>query len=744
MFLVVSFWALTPSAWGSGLPEITINSHGYQVPTGDARLVYRFGDTGPREALDFFEKNGKGWLIYWDFASGTPRYLRPLEPVLVAAPEMLAPELDRDALLAAVKAFLDGNADFFGVPSAELGDPYIYPLGKSWVMVFGQTTPGGLPIRGANLRLVINSTGELAWLKAFLARKCPDPEEALFSQSSVETSAGLQGGTVHSSRLEMGFGEAGSAIPIWSLEVTGGDGAFSEHIVSAQSGEVIARRQVVKYFDMAGTAKGRSPDRNDIFTGPKVMDRDLIVESPFDGVLIRGADWEPLGLTGLNGDFFIPGVHAKGQDGLKVFLGTRLSLEHGYFDEKASPPGYVSQIEVRPLGASLLPAPLPLEDDENQDGIPDATFPAADAGSPTMTSIVLNVGTKDAEYTKRAWWLQSYHHTKRMYSWTEYALNRATLLKGPFFPIEPLEVAPSTVKVIQQYRGPIPQAGKPPRPAQVISGSTFRFAAGGQSPEEDVVPTVLLHEVGHHIIFNMTASVNCAPLEFEEGLADALAVFAQENPLCQVFFKKSDTPTAYGFCLDLDKDDFRSERRADVGDGFFNLHVALGPKENHTAHALLLHLLASNRARDRFDKCFDNSSDLIEQLLACDALISCEDANCRPTPHQTAILNAFRGKQFFEAPFIRGDANLDKKVDISDAISILGFLFGGGNAYKDCRNAMDVDNSSEVNISDAIRLLTHLFLNGRDPAAPYPDCGLDPEPPSSDENLGCFEYICPR
>ncbi len=88
--------------------------------------------------------------------------------------------------------------------------------------------------------------------------------------------------------------------------------------------------------------------------------------------------------------------------------------------------------------------------------------------------------------------------------------------------------------------------------------------------------------------------------------------------------------------------------------------------------------------------------------------------------------------------FIRGDVNLDKKVEMADAINILQYLFLGEN-HPQCLAAADVDLSKVVDISDTVNLLSHLFLGGPDIPAPYPDCGLSPF--ESDKELGCKVFF---
>ena len=108
-----------------------------------------------------------------------------------------------------------------------------------------------------------------------------------------------------------------------------------------------------------------------------------------------------------------------------------------------------------------------------------------------------------------------------------------------------------------------------------------------------------------------------------------------------------------------------------------------------------------------------------------------------PTGGRSAF-EALRGRACLEgtAPrFIRGDANEDGSVDLSDAVSILIQLFLGGVATT-CDDADDANDDGESNISDAISLLGFLFLGGAAPPAPFPECGEDP----TEDELGCESF----
>ena len=76
--------------------------------------------------------------------------------------------------------------------------------------------------------------------------------------------------------------------------------------------------------------------------------------------------------------------------------------------------------------------------------------------------------------------------------------------------------------------------------------------------------------------------------------------------------------------------------------------------------------------------------------------------------------------------FRRGDTNDDGKVDISDPVATLGFLFLGG-AVPACRDSSDSNDDGKVDISDGVHTLAFLFLGGDAPPTPGPfGCGGDP------------------
>jgi hypothetical protein len=88
------------------------------------------------------------------------------------------------------------------------------------------------------------------------------------------------------------------------------------------------------------------------------------------------------------------------------------------------------------------------------------------------------------------------------------------------------------------------------------------------------------------------------------------------------------------------------------------------------------------------------------------------------------------------AKFVRGDPSDDGRVDLSDAVSLIGFLFLGGTDSVRCDDAADTDDSGSLEVTDAIAVLGYVFLGGPGPRAPFPLCNLD----ATGDRLSCRTY----
>lgn len=91
--------------------------------------------------------------------------------------------------------------------------------------------------------------------------------------------------------------------------------------------------------------------------------------------------------------------------------------------------------------------------------------------------------------------------------------------------------------------------------------------------------------------------------------------------------------------------------------------------------------------------------------------------------------------------FLRGFVNNDDKIDLSDPISLLSYLFSGGRTPH-CLASADANDDHSVNLADAVTLLNFLFASAGPLPPPFSleptDCGLDPTP----SGFSCEESTC--
>ncbi len=86
--------------------------------------------------------------------------------------------------------------------------------------------------------------------------------------------------------------------------------------------------------------------------------------------------------------------------------------------------------------------------------------------------------------------------------------------------------------------------------------------------------------------------------------------------------------------------------------------------------------------------------------------------------------------------FFRGDVNADESLDLSDPVSVFGFLFLG-NEEPACIDSADANDDGAVDLSDGVYLLNHLFQGGA-PAPPPSFRQLCPGPDPTSDSLSCL------
>ena len=94
-------------------------------------------------------------------------------------------------------------------------------------------------------------------------------------------------------------------------------------------------------------------------------------------------------------------------------------------------------------------------------------------------------------------------------------------------------------------------------------------------------------------------------------------------------------------------------------------------------------------------------------------------------PGEFVRLKAFSGEPDSSELFVRGDANDDLTVNLSDAIYVVAHLFQAGPSSV-CEDAADANDDGKLNLSDAIYSIDYLFQSGLEPPPPFQERGKDP------------------
>ena len=118
----------------------------------------------------------------------------------------------------------------------------------------------------------------------------------------------------------------------------------------------------------------------------------------------------------------------------------------------------------------------------------------------------------------------------------------------------------------------------------------------------------------------------------------------------------------------------------------------------HGAFAFTLNLIG--------ESCSDGSDDDGDGLADCDQW-DCQD------------LGVCQGRQ----PYRRGDLDGNARIDVTDALWILRFLFTATVLPVDCTAAVDADGDGEMTLGDALALLQWLFRRRDRLPEPFVSCG---------------------
>ena len=114
-----------------------------------------------------------------------------------------------------------------------------------------------------------------------------------------------------------------------------------------------------------------------------------------------------------------------------------------------------------------------------------------------------------------------------------------------------------------------------------------------------------------------------------------------------------------------------------------------------------------------------------------------------------AANNSFQYHEAYPARyFLRGDANGDGTVNVSDIVALAKYIGLGPDAFSvgpfdsgtaSCNARLDVDANDELNIIDIVALIGTNFFGSFLPPTPYPNC----EETDLTGDLTCWLYECP-
>jgi len=91
------------------------------------------------------------------------------------------------------------------------------------------------------------------------------------------------------------------------------------------------------------------------------------------------------------------------------------------------------------------------------------------------------------------------------------------------------------------------------------------------------------------------------------------------------------------------------------------------------------------------------------------------------------------------APFSRGDADGDGKLNVVDAVLIIQNALGNLPKRFDCDDMLDTNDDGTVDVADGIPPLTYVFQRGPALPDPFRTCAVEA---GDDDGLGCVESNC--
>jgi hypothetical protein len=674
----------------------------FRIPIAAGRQVDASWRSTRPDLIDSFDlRNGADWYLYWDQRLETPRYLAPRNRPVIAQGVS-----DEKALIAKVLEFADSNQEFFGVSSRDLLDPVVGYIDRSRLVIFREGA-GGLPVRGASLRVQIDPSGAIASVDSFLLRNpqafAVQAAQTVNEDTILATARSNHAAEMGSLEQQVVFptDDPRSAVPGWRLKATYSDGRATE-IFLTSGGAELGELDLAQHFEGEIQVRGHCPDPNNIYlpanqftpnTTYPIRDVRIFVSSGWRGIT------GDLGIGYPNGPWSEENAWA--------------TLEMGMMDQGPEP--CLNYVHRTPGEDEVL----------NEDGIRTLirVINAANCDLPSDPSLIGLVPSEKLEMDPSTPIIMTFNETF-MSDWGSFNLlaynHVRKLMVESMARIEELKTDISLkdqlpINILSHFDSMTPFYTFKDCKATICMAPSI-------SAQNWITPTMVHHEYAHHVIHTVLKSAQSS--DFTEGVADVMTAYLNGNP--RIGYIEQDFPGPLGFRLDtMDVTDWRGM----VGKTFWRIFQTEDEANDPTRivneepfRQLFYRWLADRRVSTDDQIAFDASGALLMQILVADDEINGDHNFWNGTLYEDRIKGAFNSIESFKKPFIRGDADHNGQIDLTDVVDTLDVLFLGGKEVG-CLEAMDVDRSFVIDISDAIYLLAYLFNDGLPPASPFPGCG---------------------
>ena len=733
-------------------PPPALADYGGRLPIGNGQPVSRFGDSPPPYSSLFTPPGGLKAVVYWDLVLGTPRYVS----MRSAVNPLNYSGLDKENLIRACGEFIEQNSSFFGVASSDLINPSVLQVDKSWLVAFEEAS-AGVPIRGANIRILLDSFGTIESVKSFLYRDPPGQEYSFVPFEPIARQLADWKVEIEFSEKQLYFPlyDPASMSPVWYVRGLDADGQPWEYFFDPATGELREQRRIVSELgEISGVVLGVSPNPDNLYAsaGDAMVSGNGFVSYPIPGARVgelKGARTDSVAVNP-DGQFTI-GLPGDPGTSTKVEARIEYGLDVGDLPD-AIVPWKNNYNPLLQIGTG----------NDNCNSFSSFNYPMIELND-------TQIGARDCNFLFNAdndliasAGLLAFHHVRSFMDDTFPRMKQYNIPFHAYFPIA-FVVPNNDVKKREYY--PNPSFPK-------ICFSPTIDPQDHISPDhvQSMTPTLVNHEYAHHLIYIMTGTLDSKSFDCKnpdsgahciegdpdwlqiregqivEGIADALAAYKAGIPTFGYY--EPNFPGWMGYDISVNIIDTKMPRdRFEVAKALWLLRDNF--RKNgyvELATDLIYRWLGRNNPGDKFgNRIFDGSQVLMEEIL--DAL----DAD-HFTPESDAdrttisffdkwVMDAFAGRKFFYGEFVRGDADQNEELDISDPVFMLRYEFDGGIEPK-CLDAMDADGDNTISITDPIYVLSFLFMGGEAPPAPFPKCSIDPN--IRDDDFNCYDPTCER